>query len=436
MSRFPNEFVWGVATSAHQIEGGWTDGRVESIWDRFPGLAGGDGRIACGHYHRVDEDIALMAELGVDAYRFSVAWPRIVPAVGEVNQPGLDFYKRLCDALLEHGITPYVTLYHWDLPVWIQERGGWLDRSTVDLFVEYAATVVDALAGRVRHWITHNEPWVASMLGHETGEFAPGIIGHGLAAAHHILLSHGTAVREIRRRDTESEVGIAIDCRPASPADATDAAVEACRHFDGFRNRWFFDPVFGKGYPDDMVTDYRRAGRWPDGLVHPGDLEIIGTSVDFLGVNYYTSLRIAPGSEESEATDVAPSNDPPEGYTEMGWPITPGALTAFLGRLHAEYRPKAIMITENGASYSASPRDTARVRYLQSHTAAVADAIAAGIPVTGYFLWSFLDNLEWTQGFGQRFGIVGVDFETLDRTPKASFDWYRAHIATSRTKGG
>lgn len=445
------EFAWGVATSAYQIEGArHADGKGESIWDRFAdtGRMPESGDVACDHYHRWRDDVALMADLGVDAYRFSIAWTRVLPdGVGAVNHAGLAFYDRLVDELLSNDITPWVTLYHWDLPQALQDRGGWPERSTVDAFVEYAAAVADALGDRVRNWITHNEPWVAAFLGHLTGEFAPGIASWeaALPAAHHILLSHGRATAEVLRPAVPgAQVGIALDCRPNWPASDDPADVAAQRHFDGFRNRWFFDPVFGRGYPADMVARYRELGRiiggdrsGPDDLpfVREGDLDTIAQPIDFLGINYYTGLARGVGDEESEETGVPAGPNPPDGHTEMGWPITPQAFTDYLVQVSQTYAPPAIVITENGASYSDGPDasgridDQRRIDYLAAHVEAVEEAARLGAPMSGYFVWSLLDNLEWTSGYAQRFGLVWVDHATGRRVPKASFEWYRDHLA-------
>ncbi len=443
--RFPDNFTWGVATSAYQIEGAVAeDGRGPSIWDTFahtPGatLDGDTGDVACDHYHRYREDVALMADLGVSAYRFSIAWPRVIPdGDGAVNPAGLGFYDRLVDELLAHGIQPWPTLYHWDLPQALQDRGGWQDRATVDAFTRYAGVVADALGDRVGHWITHNEPWVAAFAGHLDGVHAPGLQdwGAALAAAHHLLLSHGRAVPVLRQRSPDALVGISLDCRPARSGG--DAA--ASRHFDGFRNRWFLDPVFGRGYPDDMVAAYRARRRFTgDGppFVRAGDLDEIAAPVDFVGVNYYTSLHLAAGRDESEDTGVAPGPDPHEGFTEMGWEVTPSALSEWLQRVHRDYAPARLVITENGASYSDAPgpdgrvSDQRRIDYLRLHVGAVGEAIAAGAPVTGYFVWSLLDNFEWARGYSQRFGLVWVDFDTQQRTPKDSFQWYQDVIASN-----
>jgi len=324
----PREFTWGTAASAYQIEGARrAGGKGDSIWDRFSDLGRlrDPGDEACDHYRRWPQDVALMSNLAENAsrfaYRFSISWPRIIPdGDGEVNQSGLDFYRRLIDALGEHDILAYATLFHWDLPQALQEKGGWDRRETVDAFARYAGILADNLGDRVGHWITQNEPWVASMLGHQTGQFAPGISDWetALRAGHHLLLSHGRGFAEIKERAPGSEVGIALDCRPASPASDQADDVAATRHFDGFRNRWFFDPVFGFGYPEDMVESYVDRGRLPEGLdtmVHSGDMEEIAAPLDFLGINYYTTIEISAGHEESEEPDVETGPEAPEGHT-------------------------------------------------------------------------------------------------------------------------
>lgn len=440
----PGEFTWGTATSAYQIEGGRrAGGRGDSIWDRFSDLGRlqDPGDDACDHYRRWPQDVALMSQLGADAsrfaYRFSIAWPRVIPdGDGEVNQSGLDFYRKLVDGLLESDIQPYATLYHWDLPQALQERGGWRNRETVDAFVRYATILADNLGDRIEHWITQNEPWVASMLGHQTGQFAPGITSWqtALEAGHHLLLSHGRSLVEIKERVPQATVGIALDCRPASPASDRPEDLAATRHFDGFRNRWFFDPVFGLGYPEDMVEAFIELDRLPDGLatmVEPGDMDEIAAPLDFLGINYYTTIEVAEGAEESEEPSVAIGPGAPSGYTEMGWKIDPEGLNRFLRRVRTTYQPGSILITENGASYSDLPDESGRVSdqrridYLSKHIQSIARAREEGIPVDGYFVWSFMDNLEWTHGFSQRFGLVHVDHSTQRRIPKDSFYWYK-----------
>ena len=443
-SRLPDDFIWGTATSAYQIEGGrYRDGKGESIWDRFAdtGRMPESGDVACDHFHRWREDIALMAALGITAYRFSTAWTRIIPdGTGEVNERGLAFYSDLIDELIRHGITPWLTLYHWDLPQVLQDQGGWLNRGTVDTFARYADVVSNALGGRVKHWITHNEPWVAAHLGYGLGHFAPGIadFGAALTAGHHILLSHARAIPIIRGNSEAAQVGIAIDCRPSRPATNDPADVAANDAYDLFRNRWFFDPVFGKGYPARAVGLVEERGAFnSSGLpfVKPGDADDIGVPIDFLGLNYYTSVDIRAGDETGDdpAGPLGPGQ--PDGLTEMGWAITPDALTEFLGRLHREYLPKSIVITENGASYSDGPgtdgsiHDDRRIGYLDSHVRAVASAVESGVPVDGYFVWSLLDNLEWVAGYSQRFGLIWVDHATGERIPKDSYYWYRKVVA-------
>jgi beta-glucosidase len=438
---FPTGFVWGAATSAFQIEGGRTDGKGQSIWDTFSdqGRLADRGDVACDHYHRWPEDVALMKELGLDAYRMSISWTRILPdGTGAVNQRGLDFYKKLIDGVIEAGITPWVTLHHWDLPQTLQNQGGWASRETVGAFSNYAEVVVRSLGDRVSHWITQNEPWVAAILGYAEGVFAPGVADWeaSILAGHHLLLSHGQATAAIRSHSSGAKVGLALDCRPSRPASQRPEDVTAWRHFDGYRNRWFFDPIFGLGYPDDMTSRYRALGRIRDSdWIKAGDLEVISAPIDFLGLNYYTSLVIKEGQEETERTGVDPGPEPPPGFTEMGWAVTPAALTEFLGRIYKDYWQGPIYITENGASYSDGPgpdgvvRDGRRIEYLRSHLAAIEAAIDAGVPVDGYFHWALLDNLEWLAGFSQRFGLVHVDPGTMVRTPKASFEWYREVIA-------
>ena len=428
---FPSDFVWGAATAAYQVEGAATeDGRGESIWDRFsatPGnVANGDtGAIACDTYHRYAEDIRLMRTLGIGAFRLSVAWPRILPeGRGPVNRAGLDFYDRLVDDLLANGLDPYVTLYHWDLPQALEENGGWPVRDTVDAFTEYTEVVVARLGDRVRHWITQNEPWVISWLGYGLGVHAPGRTSDSdaLAAGHHILLAHGRAAEVLRREAPDSEVGIAVDLVPMYPFSDTEADIEAAHREDGFRNRWFLDAVLGRGYPEDMLERYAE-------ILPPiadGDLETIAAPLDFLGINYYTRnvVRAGVGEVAMEGAE----------HTDMGWEVYPDGLRDLLVRLHAEYELPDLYITENGAAFPDSRNngtvpDPRRIAYLGDHLDAVASAIAGGVPVRGYFLWSLLDNFEWAFGYSRRFGIVYVDFETLERVPKDSFAWYRDFIA-------
>lgn len=439
-------FNWGVATSAYQIEGArHADGKGESIWDRFSDLGKmrDPGDIACDHYNRLEEDLDLIAGLGVDTYRFSVSWPRVIPdGDGGVNQAGLDFYRRLITGLRERDVEPCLTLYHWDLPQALQDKGGWATRDTIDAFARYADVVADSLGDQVGRWITHNEPWVAAFLGHRDGVFAPGLTDWetSLIAAHNILVSHGRATKAIRGSVSNATVGIALDCRPSVAADADSE--DANRHYDGARNRWFFDPVFGKGYPEDVVATYTEKGYLPSGLdslIDDGDLDDISVPIDFLGVNYYTTVTISGEPPEADEAEGPVGPDAPEGYTEMGWRIDPHGLTDFLIRVDADYGPKSIIVTENGASYSDGPddsgrvADTRRIDYLDHHIDATLVAREAGVPADGYFVWSLMDNLEWVAGFSQRFGLIWVDQETRERIPKDSYYWYRDRISRTET---
>ena len=444
---FPPGFQWGVATSAYQIEGATTaDGRGESIWDRFsatPGrTANGDtGEIACDHYHRYEDDLDLMADLSVDAYRFSIAWPRIHPdGATAVNHAGLDFYDRLVDGLLERGIHPTPTLYHWDLPQALQDRGGWTDRDTVARFTDYARTMFDVLGDRVTRWMTHNEPWMASFIAHLRGVHAPGEhdLQAALRAAHHILLSHGEAVRAFRATGLSGAIGIALNLQPTYPATDSAADREAAWGSDGYTNRWFLDPLYRATYPADTIERFARAGGRIDFIVD-GDLDTIAAPTDFLGVNYYSCRRISASDDQFGWTVVEP---PPAGVprTGMDVEIFPPGLTDLMRRLRDDYGTFPIYITENG--YPASDDrigddgridDQHRIAFLRDHVAAARDAIEEGTDLRGYYVWSLLDNFEWAAGYGPRFGLVHVDYETLTRTPKESFRFYAEVIAASRT---
>lgn len=446
--RASQPFTWGVGTSAFQIEGSWNvDGKGESIWDRFLHSSGHvpNGDTACDHYALLDRDLDLLKDLGVTAYRFSTAWTRILPSgVGPVNESGLDFYDRLIDGLLARGIEPWLTLYHWDLPQALQEKGGWGSRDSVAWFVEYTSVMAEHFGDRVKRWITINEPWVSSFLGHLDGVFAPGITDWPttLNSAHHQLLAHGEAVRTIRRTVPDASVGIALDCRHPTPASPSQEDAAATRHFDGFRNRWFFDPVFGKGYPADMVESYTRLGRLPADMIHDGDMAVIAEPMDFCGINFYTSLKVDAASSELDLSEEPMGAPATPGYTEMGWKVDPPALGAFLRRVHADWNPASMVITENGASFSdgVSPdgqvHDDRRIDYLSSHIGQIDAVRAEGIAVDGYFVWSLLDNLEWVSGFDQRFGLVHVDHATQLRTVKDSGHWYANHIARATAHEG
>jgi beta-glucosidase len=440
---FPDGFIWGAATSAYQIEGAWNeDGKGESIWDRFshtPGtiIDSSTGDVACDHYHRWREDIALMKELGLEAYRFSVSWPRILPAGwGKVNQAGIDFYSRLVDGLLEAGIQPFPTLYHWDLPQGLQDEGGWEARSTAEAFVEYADVLSHHLGDRVNHWITHNEPFSVAVMGYQRGEHAPGLTNTpaSLKVIHHLLLSHGWAVPVLRRNSPDTEVGITLFFIPVVIASSAAATFHIARQLDGHSNRWYLDPLYGRHYPADLVADHIAAGNLPpDGLtfVQPGDLDAIAAPTDFLGVNYYTAIVLK--DEGGNQSPVSP--EPDVECTEMGLPVNPDGLYWLLNRLYFEYQPGKLYITENGASYADGPggdgriRDERRLKYLREHFMAAYRAVECGVPLAGYFVWSLIDNFEWNRGYAQRFGIVWVDYQTQRRIPKDSALWYKQVIA-------
>ena len=438
---FPSDYVWGAATAAYQIEGAWDeDGKGESIWDRFchtPGnIANGDtGDVACDHYHRWRTDVGLMKQLGVKAYRFSIAWPRVLPdGRGRVNPKGLDFYSRLVDALLEAAIEPYVTLYHWDLPQGLQDQGGWPARLTAEAFVEYADLVTRRLGDRVKHWMTLNEPFVSAFVGHLQGRHAPGHsdLGEALAAAHHLLLAHGWAVPVVRSNVREAEAGIALNLGGQFPASPSVADRAAAWHGDGVLNRWFLDPISARGYPADIVAHYG----YPMDFVQAGDLESIAVPLDFLGVNYY-SRTIVRSREVAEANNAPRTVRAQPQRTEMGWEVYPEGLYDLLGRLHFDYRFPTLYVTENGAAYpdqigpDGSVQDPDRMAYLEGHFKAAARAIAAGVPLRGYFVWSLLDNFEWGHGYSKRFGLVYVDYPTQRRVLKTSAHWYKRVIAAN-----
>lgn len=439
-TRFPANFVWGAATASYQIEGTWDeDGRSLSIWDTFsrePGnvLNGDTGDVADDHYHRWQEDIGLMKSLGIKAYRFSIAWPRVLPlGEGMVNAAGLDFYDRLVDGLLEAGIQPFVTLYHWDLPQALQDRGGWANRAIVEQFAGYTEAVAQRLGDRVKHWITLNEPYVFTYVGHYFGRHAPGLSSLPIAnqAAHNALVAHGRAVSVIRSLWPDAQVGITLNLSLSYPASDLPADRMAARIADGHLNRWFLDPLYGRGYPADMLALYGEDAP----AVEPGDMETIAAPTDFLGVNYYNNRFVrAVSADVSGLGHATLSGDElvQAGYelTEMGWPVMPDGLRELLVRLHREYRPPAIYITENGAAYADEVKDGAvhdarRVDYLREHLAAARRAISDGAPLRGYFVWSLMDNFEWALGYSKRFGVIYVNYETQERILKDSAKYYR-----------
>ncbi|MGI5162842.1 GH1 family beta-glucosidase [Spirillospora sp. CA-253888] len=450
---FPPGFVWGTSTSAYQIEGATDrDGRGVSAWDAFtarPGTVrdGSDAATATGHYDRYREDVALLAGLGVDAYRFSIAWTRVLPTgSGEVNQAGLDFYDRLVDELCANGVKPAPTLFHWDTPQALEEAGGWLSRDTADRFAEYTAVVAERLADRVPMWITINEPAELTLLGHALGEHAPGkaLMFDALPVAHHLLLAHGKAVQALRAAGADN-IGLAASHTPVWTAGDDDAARMGADLYDTLMNRLFADPIL--------------TGRYPEGFAEamPGpvaeDLATISAPLDWYGVNYYNPTLVgAPDPSGQDAFGgIELPDDLPFGIkeiegpprTDFDWPVVPDGLREVLVALDKRYGASLppILITENGCSYGDGPdasgrvADTRRVEFLDGHLRAVREAIEAGVDVRGYFVWSLMDNFEWAEGYRQRFGLVHVDYETLERTPKDSYHWYRDMIAASRQTG-
>lgn len=438
---FPRDFLWGAATSAYQIEGATReDGRGLSIWDQFaatPGRTyqGETGEHAVDHYHRMEQDVALMADLGLSAYRFSIAWPRIVPdGTGAVNQAGIDFYDRLVDQLLAHNITPVATLYHWDLPIALFEQGGWRNRQTAYAFADYAALVARALGDRVAWWITHNEPWCPAYLGYVEGVHAPGVKGDMQAAVdvgHHLLLSHGLATQAVRAvTPAETRIGIALNLFPIFAGDARAETLRATERAHRFHNRWFLDPIYRGEYTPGLFEDL---GANPP-PIQEGDLAIISEPTDFLGINYYNRWIVRAGGSGTEyVTDL-----PDATFTQMGWEVYPHGLGLILEDISRTYHPKTLLITENGAAFddvwngNGHIGDSQRVLYLSEHLRAVGDAIAHGAPVAGYFVWSLFDNYEWAEGYSKRFGLVYVDFATQRRIVKDSGKWYAGVIARER----
>lgn len=438
---FPKDFLWGVATASYQIEGAWKeDGKGESIWDRFSHIpkkvANGDtGDVACDHYHLYPEDVKLLKELGVKTYRLSISWPRIFPeGKGQPNEKGMEFYKNLIKLLVENDIKPAVTLYHWDLPQKLQDIGGWANREVVDYYEQYARYVFKELGDLVPIWITHNEPWVVSFIGNWEGRHAPGItdFSTALQVSHHLLLSHGKAVRAYREMGFEGEIGITLNLVPVYPDPSShneeDAAAAIRR--DGFQNRWFLDPVFKGRYPADMINWYSKKVVVP--VITQEDLDIISTPVDFLGINYYMPgyIKADPDAWPLELKHVFTGKD----RTAMGWEIYPEGLYDLLVRLHKDYNGIKIMVTENGAAFNdivnreGKVEDDNRLDFLYKHFIQAYRAIQDGVNLTGYYVWSFMDNFEWAEGYAKRFGITYVDYKTQKRIIKKSGHWYKEVI--------
>jgi beta-glucosidase len=437
---FPGDFVWGASTSAYQIEGAVkADGRGKSIWDVFchkPGkVKGGDtGDLACDHYHRWPEDVEWLARGGFSAYRFSTAWPRILPAgTGTVETRGLDFYDRLVDGLVARGIAPWLCLYHWDLPQSLQDQGGWLNRDIAEKFAHYGTIVARRLGDRVKHWAMLNEPNVHALFGHGIGSHAPGLAGlpNMLAALHHQNLAQGLALQALRAERADLRLGTVTNVQPARPSSARDADRRAAERFDAFWNGSILDPLFKGGYPAAIAKEFAP-------LISAGDLTSIKQPIDFLGMNYYAPMYIADAPQTLFGAQFG-ATPPGTRFTDFGWPIDAGGLTETLGRLRDEYGHPDVYVTENGACYNDAPaadgtvHDGDRIGYLRDHLAAMRAALAAGIKVRGYFVWSLLDNFEWAEGYSRRFGIIFVDFASEKRTPKASFAYLRETIGRCKS---
>jgi beta-glucosidase len=434
MNIFSKEFVFGTATSSYQIEGAHdVDGRTDSIWDVFsrtPGKVhnGDTGDIACDHYNRYKEDIELLKELGVESYRFSIAWPRIFPEKGKYNNKGMDFYKRLIKSLKEANIKPSVTLYHWDLPMWAENEGGWRNRESVDWFCEYAERCFDELGDEVEFWITHNEPFCAGFLGHYTGEHAPGMknLEESLKAIHHILLSHGEAVRIFREKGLKGQIGITLNLSPAYPKKDNINDRIAANNCDGFFNRWFLEPVFKGRYPMDMINIFSRLVK-DFSFIKEGDLDIISIKNDFLGINYYSSNVVEYSAEEDLLFKMV---DQDVKKTDMNWAITPLKFKDLIHGIRKEYTDIPIFVTENGAAFKdevdkdGKVYDIDRIEYIKDHLKVVSELNSEGMNIAGYYLWSFMDNFEWAYGYSKRFGIVYVDYSSLNRIKKESFYEY------------
>ncbi len=445
---FPEDFIWGAATAAYQIEGAWDeDGKGESVWDRFTHqpfriLNGDTGDVACDHYHHMPEDVALMKELGIQSYRFSIGWPRILPqGIGTTEPRGLDFYDRLVDELLNAGILPNATLNHWDLPQALQDKGGWANRDSVSWFTEYAAVVFEKLADRVAFWATHNEPYVVAFMGYGDGTFAPGIASYPQAfqAAHHLNLSHGKTVELYRQMGYEGQIGIVLNLGTFHPKTSSPADVSAAERLESLINGMFLDPILKGHYPGNLM-------HWIGDMapeIHDGDMDIIQQPIDFLGVNYYFSQTVSFQPHGLLKLTSKPKIDPGWGMTLKGWGICPSQFTELLLHLRQDYGNPAMFITENGTALGEPAdannfvNDQGRINYLRAHFRAAHQAMAQGADLRGYYVWSLMDNFEWAEGFDLRFGLIHVDFDAPDRkrTPKASFDWYRQVIEDNTVYG-
>ncbi|MBQ1026734.1 GH1 family beta-glucosidase [Micromonospora sp. C95] len=445
---FPPGFLWGAATAAYQIEGAANEGgRTASIWDTFSHtegrtVSGHTGDVACDHYHRLGDDVRLMAELGLKSYRFSVSWPRVQPGgSGPANAEGLDFYQRLVDELLANGIEPWLTLYHWDLPQELEDAGGWPARDTAARFADYALLMADALGDRVKYWTTLNEPWCSAFLGYGSGVHAPGRSdgADAVRAGHHLMLGHGLAVQALRTAVPQAQLGVTVNLYPVTPASDSPGDADAARRIDALANRFFLDPILRGAYPDDLVADLAKVTDFSH--VHDGDLATISTPLDVVGVNYYSRHVVAapvsgeqpepywraqscwPGSEDVRfVTRGVP-------VTDMDWEIDAPGLVETLRRVHEEYTDLPLYVTENGSAFvdevvDGRVDDVDRLAYFDAHLRACYEAISAGVPLRGYFAWSLMDNFEWAWGYTKRFGMIYVDYDKQTRIPKSSARWY------------
>lgn len=436
--QFPDTFLWGAATAAYQVEGAFNeDGRGRSIWDTFahhPGNIhnGDNGDVACDSYHRYEEDIALMKELGIQTYRFSISWPRILPdGTGEVNEKGLDYYHRLVDKLLENGIEPFCTLYHWDLPQALQDLGGWKNRETIHAFVRYSEIMFKEFSSKIKYWITFNEPWCVSFKAHYEGDQAPGEqnLQSAIDVAHHIMIAHGKTVQRFRQLGLPGQIGYAPNVSWREPFSSKEEDVDACRRRVGWMVEWFMDPLFKGEYPDFMIEAFAAKGAHVH--IKPGDMEAIKQPIDFLGINYYMGSvgRYKQGEGLFDMEDID------EGYerTDFNWPIYSRGFYKVLVHITEQYGSIPLYITENGACYNDEPaggrvRDGKRIEYLQKHLIQLKRAMDSGVQVKGYITWSLMDNFEWAAGYSKRFGLIHVDYDTQVRTKKDSFYWYKKVI--------
>ncbi len=439
-------FLWGVATSSYQIEGSPDkDGKGISVWDTFTHLPGniknGDhGDVACDHYNLWKDDVKLLNELGVDAYRFSISWPRILPSGlnSKPNISGIDFYSRLVDELLEIQIDPFVTLNHWDLPQGLEDIGGWPDRAVAEAFVDYADVVTRHLGDRVKNWITHNEPWCISNNGYLSGSFPPGLVNDGskyFATIHHLLLSHGMSIPAIKENSKNCQVGITLNLCPAYPASSSESDKAASHEFDGKFNRLFLDPLYKGEYPSDIIDGFIETGLISENdlqFIHGDDMDTIRTKTDFLGINYYSRGIIRDNNipnEKNLPVEIIKGEE-----TEMKWEIYPAGLYDLLKRVNDEYAVNSIYITESGCSFSTGPDkngiidDNNRIEYHKEYISELKRAVQDGVPCEGYFAWSLMDNFEWNDGYSQRFGLVWVDYDSQNRLPKNSYWWYKEFI--------